>query len=87
MKKYIVQNGRELTEKQYIIYLEGMAYGIWAAKIKLAGEDDCCKWSDPLYINSLDDVYSYVFDFHDGGRHHKFSSLEEIHQALLKEIK
>jgi hypothetical protein len=81
--KYLIQNGKELTKKEYIAYLEGMAEGISRMK-----RDDGIKFSDPLYIgNDLNDVYSYVFDFHDGGRHHKFNSLEGIHEALLNEIR
>ena len=80
-KIYPVRNGKELTEKEYKIYLEGMAEGVWRA----TDQEMYGKWHDPLYINSLDDVYSYAFDFHDGGRHHKFNSLDELHEALVKE--
>lgn len=83
MKKIIVRNGKELTEQEYKVYLEGMAWGIWNFDEEMYG-----KISDPLYIgDDLENVYSYAFDFHDGGRHHKFNSLEEIEKSLLNEIK
>jgi hypothetical protein len=82
IKKYEVRNGKELSEEEYIAYLEGMAEGIFRCM-----DDDYAKWNDPLYINSPDDVYSYVFDFHDGGRHHKFTSLFDIYLGLVDEVK
>ncbi len=87
-KKYEIRNGKELTEKEYVAYLEGMAYGIWMQKYAVEG-DGHSKMSDPLYIDpkQLNDVYSYVFDFIDGGRHHSFKSLKEIEEALIEETK
>lgn len=88
MKKYTIRNGKSLNERDYIAYLEGMAYGIWLTKVKFGDGDFHSKFSDPLFItpNQLDDVYSYVFNFHDGGRHHTFKSLEKIEEALIEEI-
>jgi len=86
--KYTIRNGKDLTKKEYVAYLEGMAEGIWRTKTEVEGGDYHSKISDPLYIEkNLGDVYSYVFDFHDGGRHHSFVDLGEIYKALLNETK
>jgi ubiquinone biosynthesis protein COQ9 len=84
--KRAVRNGRELTDKEYKIYLEGMAEGVWRTSAELTDEDYYSKRYDPLYINSPGDVASYVFDFHDGGRGHSFKNLKEIYDGLLEEI-
>jgi len=87
MKAFEVRNCKELNKQEYKIYLEGMAEGIWRTGVELTDRDYHSKMSDPLYIGEdLDDVYSYVFDFHDGGRHHSFENLEEIYEGLIKEI-
>ena len=84
--KYQIRNGKELSEKEYIAYLEGLAEGIWITSVELGDGDYHSKSYDPLYINSPGDVASYVFDFHDGGRRHSFKKLEDIYEGLIKEI-
>ena len=87
MKKYGIRNGKDLTRKEYIAYLEGMAEGIWRTQVKMGDGDYHSKYADPLYIvEDLNDVYSYVFNFHDGGRHHSFKNLKKIYKGLMKEI-
>lgn len=72
-------------------YLEGMAYGIWKTLIKLDVIDGHCKHYDPLDFRSVDEdgfieFASYVFNFKNGGRGHKYDSYEEIFEDLLEEI-
>ena len=88
-KKFQVRNGKEYNARDYKIYLEGMAEGIIDTAYELGFDDGCGKMSDPLFFTDegLGNVYSYMFDFHDGGRHHKFDSLGEVYEGLLKEIK
>lgn len=94
MNNYRIRNGKELTESEYINYLEGLAYGVWCAQqMYFDGSlGQHSKSYDPLYIESFNlgikkwIVHSYVFDFIDGGRHHEFDSLEQIETELIKEV-
>ncbi len=84
----IIRNSKEL-QKEYILQLEEMALSMWWLKKSITGETHC-KSYDPLTI-SLEDskliVFSYVFDFHDGGRQHNFNSLKDIEKGLKNELK
>jgi len=90
--KYDIRNYKELTEAEYISYLEGMAQALFMLE-SLKEEGTLCghsKMNDPLYIKKVGDgyeAYSYVFSFHDGGRHHKFNKLQDIEEGLIKELK
>ena len=81
------------TVNREIAFLKGKAVGIWISKnwINDKSLSGHCKSYDPLtIIKEKDGTYtclSYVFDFHDGGREHKFNSLEEINEALNNEVK
>lgn len=88
--KHLTYNQREVNDREYKIYLEGMAYGIWKSRIASGKDDGYHKSCDPLMFD-LDEpkskeVYSYVFDLWDGGRHHEYETLEQIEEALLREI-
>ena len=84
---YYTDNGRELTELEYKIWLEGMAYGIWQSRRLFGKDDGSCKMCDPLlFKEKVKEVYSYVFDLWDGGRHHKYKTLDQVKDALLNEI-
>lgn len=80
-----------ITEKEKIAYLEGMAEGIWKVFLGIDCDRwDYCKSYDPLtieIINSKIIGHSYIFNFHDGGRHHNFVTFERLYNGLMEEIK
>ena len=84
-KQYQIRNGRVLTEKEYEVYLEGLAEGIWRTAVELGDGDYHSKTYDPLFIEGKT-AHSYVFDFNDGGRHHEIESLDQLYTLLLEEI-
>lgn len=76
---YTTFNGRRLNEKDYKTYLEGMAYGIWRTLVLTGRQDGYHKMCDPLtFVDDEKEVFSYVFDLWDGGRHHKYTSLSQV---------
>jgi hypothetical protein len=81
MKKYQIRNGKELTESQYRVYLEGVAYGLWTALFMAGVHDGYSKMYDPLYFEG-DEVHSYVFDLWDGGRHHNLKEIDSLEKVL-----
>jgi hypothetical protein len=66
-----------------------LARKIWDAQQR-HDQDYHCKRYDPLQIHFNDDgtieVDSYVFSFREGGRHHSFSDLDDLEQAVLNEL-
>lgn len=71
--------------------LEWFARKIWVGSEEGSGEREyCCKSYDPLTIELSTDgggvAHSYVFNFHDGGRHHVFDSLDQLEDWLLEEL-
>ena len=43
------------------------------------------KHYDPLMIDD-EEAHSYVFDFEDGGRHHKYRDLKHLEKMLMEEL-
>jgi hypothetical protein len=80
----------DLNPIQRAQILEWLAFKIWVAGVEGAGDGDYhSKSYDPLTIE-LDSwgggvAHSYVFNFHDGGRHHTFHSLDELEDWLFEE--
>lgn len=70
--------------------LEWYAERVWVATEEGSGEPEYGgKSYDPLRIELRADgsgvAHSYVFGFHDGGRHHSFDSLDDLEDWLLEE--
>jgi hypothetical protein len=72
---------KKLTKDIVEAYVQGM----WDLYVALGGESHC-KSYDPLTISPGSIANSYVLDLEDGGRHHKFNSLEELKDMCLKEM-
>lgn len=71
--------------------LEWFARKFWVATEEGSGEPEYhSKSYDPLTIelasNGGGTAHSYVFDFHDGGRHHYFDSLDQLEDWLMEEL-
>lgn len=71
--------------------LEWFANKIWVGLEEGSGFPDYGgKSYDPLTIEMRTDgggiAHSYVFNFHDGGRHHSFDSLDNLEEWLLEEL-
>lgn len=49
------------------------------------GLDGHGKTYDPLSFSPDGRVHTYVFDLHDGGRHHDFTSFADIEQRIIAE--
>jgi hypothetical protein len=73
-------------EDRRLNYRDAEAYfqALWDVMLALGVEDGHCKSYDPLTIEG-DCAHSYVFDLHDGGRHHTTLSLKEICKSALQE--
>lgn len=71
--------------------LEWFAWKIYIAQAEAECDGDYRgKSYDPMTVEINADgsgiAHSYVFDFEDGGRHHPFSSLEELETMLTNEL-
>jgi hypothetical protein len=78
----------DLDSLQRARLLEWWADRIWVATEEGSGDREYGgKRYDPLTIelasNGSGVAHSYVFDFHDGGRHHAFDSLDQVEDWLL----
>jgi hypothetical protein len=79
-----------LNPLQQAAVLEWFAFKIWVAGNEGGGDPDYhSKSYDPLTVELATDgsgvAHSYVFDFHDGGRHHPFDSLDQLEDWLFEE--
>jgi len=72
---------KKLTEDIVEAYVQGM----WDIYLEIGG-DSHCKSYDPLTITPGNVANSYVLELEDGGRHHKFNSLEELKKKCLEEM-
>lgn len=70
------------TDDQKEMVLEWFAQKIWRS----LDETGHCKSYDPLIIEGKT-AHSYIFNFRDGGRHHGFSTLSELEDSLVEEMK
>lgn len=78
-----------LTPQQYAGVLEWYACKMFGAAMAAELDDGYCKSYDPLTIEIGSNgvvAHSYVFDFHDGGRHHRFESLDALEEGLDKQL-
>jgi len=74
-----------LDESQKRRVLEWFARKLWIILEEASGEPDYCgKSYDPLTIDG-NVAHSYVFDFEDGGRHHRFKDLQHLERMLVQE--
>lgn len=79
-----------LDTLQKVQVLEWFAFKVWVAMNEGSGDPEYSgKSYDPLTVE-VDSrgggvAHSYVFDFHDGGRHHPFHSLRELEEWLTEE--
>lgn len=84
MRKTLNDTNLDILAK--IQVLEWFAFQIWDADPEAGGS----KSYDPLTIELNSDgtgiAHSYVFDFHDGGRHHYFDSLDQLEKWLKEEL-
>ena len=64
--------------------IEAYAQACWDILLELGIQDGHCKMFDPMTIEG-NTAHSYVFDLEDGGRHHRFSNLEELRKNILTE--
>lgn len=71
-------------QKEYV--LEYLARKYIDVISHICGESPCAKMYDPLVIEG-NTAHSYAFDFLDGGRHHKFETLEQLETWLTDEVK
>lgn len=80
----------EDKKENYKLWLESLGLSIWHIQRNMV-TDAHCKSYDPLSIGEFEEGYwqvaSYVFDFHDGGRHHTFKTLEDIELGLKEELR
>ena len=68
-------------------FVEGYAQACWDILLKLKIQDGYCKSYDPLTIDEKEKIaHSYVFDLWNGGRHHKYETLEQVTAAILNEV-
>lgn len=75
-----------LTYHQKLAVLEHIARILQDIKNAAIGDSPCCKSYDPLLIEG-NTAHSYVYDLADGGRHHKFKSLNDLERMMIDEIK
>lgn len=74
-----------LNYEQKCRVLEWFARKLWVMIEEGSGDPDYyCKSYDPLVIEGTT-AHSYVFGLDDGGRHHKFNSLEHLEKMLVDE--
>jgi len=67
--------------------LEFTAAAILRLRVCANISDDASKSYDPLTIDLENKIaHSYIFDFFDGGRHHKFNELSEVELWLNMEL-
>uniref|UniRef100_A0A6H2A3H4 Uncharacterized protein n=1 Tax=viral metagenome TaxID=1070528 RepID=A0A6H2A3H4_9ZZZZ len=71
---------RKLTKND----IESYAQACFEILLGLELYDGGGKMYDPLTIVGKT-AHSYVFDLKDGGRHHRFESLEELKNDILEE--
>ena len=71
---------RKLNERD----IEAYAHACYDILLELGIEDGIGKMYDPLTIEDKI-AHSYVFDLKDGGRHHPFTSLQELKNDILEE--
>ena len=76
-----------LSTEQKRLVLEWFARKLWKILEEGSGLPDYyCKSYDPLLIDRERKIaYSYVFNFNDGGRHHRFRDLAHLEDMLVKE--
>lgn len=75
-----------LNDEQKRHVMVWMAGVIWD-KIAVAGLglDGHSKSYDPLSFSPDGKVHTYVFNLHDGGRHHSFTSFADIETRIIQE--
>lgn len=72
-----------LTEQHKKDVLVWYANKLWKMLIRTGISDTHCKSYDPLEFDDEERVvHSYVFDLHDGGRHHEYKTLREVEDGL-----
>jgi hypothetical protein len=81
----------DLNPSQRAAVLEWFAFRVWVGAQEGTGcREYHSKSYDPLTIDLRTDgggtAHSYVFDFHDGGRHHHFDSLDNLEDWLFEEL-
>jgi hypothetical protein len=74
-----------LSPAQKECVVEYLAWQLIELLEAITGSDPCGKTYDPLFIQD-GTAHSYAFDLWDGGRHHKFESLEQVEEGMRKEV-
>lgn len=76
-----------MSDEEKVKQLEFTAEAILRLRVCANISDGASKSYDPLTIDLKEKVaHSYIFDFFDGGRHHKFEDLEEVELWLVAEL-
>lgn len=79
-----------LTHPQKMAVLEWLAKHLWYVMEESTDRDYHCKSYDPLTLESRSDgtgvAHSYVFDMWDGGRHHEYTTLTQVEEAMVSEV-
>ena len=84
INEYVSIDDLPFTPAQKEVALEWLAWQLSKILYGVSGEDFCGKTYDPLFIQG-DTAHSYAFDLWDGGRHHKFETLKQVEDGLVKE--
>ncbi len=71
-------------KKLALVWMAGVLFD--KLGVERLGLDGHSKSYDPLSFSPDGRVHTYVFDLHDGGRHHSFTGYADLERRIIQEM-